>query len=342
MKNAKRVTVKEISRELGLALGTISKALSGKPGVKDETRELVLRTAETMGYRTNRLAQSLARNPIAIGVIIPSVWPYHYGYFEVGIKEALGDLQDYGVGGLFKRISGLHARDELIACIDELIRQDADAVIMCPSFDPEYRVQLTRLNEAGIPVLLLGTDIENASRVSCVSVDAELAGRIAGDLMRLMVSDSKQVVVLIGNKDMNEHKRKALGFCDSLAGFGMPVRVYETQDEPEIAYHVVGKAIRDFANLGGIYVATGNYKPVCQSLEEHRLAGTIKIIATDILPEIKEQVQKGAIQGVIFQNQVLQGRTAVRTVYEYLAGNNANPANILIQPELWFRSRFTK
>jgi LacI family transcriptional regulator len=48
-----RVTIQDVADKLGLSKFSVSRALSGKPGVGEATRSRVLRAAHAMGYRVN-------------------------------------------------------------------------------------------------------------------------------------------------------------------------------------------------------------------------------------------------------------------------------------------------
>ncbi len=64
MSERKRVTIRDVAQETGLALSTVSNALAGKNYVSDETRELVLKATERLGYRASvvaRVAQDAAQ-----------------------------------------------------------------------------------------------------------------------------------------------------------------------------------------------------------------------------------------------------------------------------------------
>lgn len=50
---ATRVTIQDLADKLGLSKFSVSRALSGKPGVAEATRGRVLRAAHAMGYRVN-------------------------------------------------------------------------------------------------------------------------------------------------------------------------------------------------------------------------------------------------------------------------------------------------
>ena len=55
------VTSKEIAAHLGLSPSAVSFALNGKPGVSEETRRLVISTAEKLGYNSAKLANAVNR-----------------------------------------------------------------------------------------------------------------------------------------------------------------------------------------------------------------------------------------------------------------------------------------
>lgn len=54
-----KVTITDVSRELGLSKGTVSRALNGYPDIAEATRARVLRTAERMGYAPLSHAQAI-------------------------------------------------------------------------------------------------------------------------------------------------------------------------------------------------------------------------------------------------------------------------------------------
>ena len=55
------VTSKEIAAHLGISPSAVSFALNGKPGVSEETRKLVIATAEKMGYNSAKLANAISK-----------------------------------------------------------------------------------------------------------------------------------------------------------------------------------------------------------------------------------------------------------------------------------------
>lgn len=64
------VRIKDIALKCGVSEGTVDRALNNRGGIKQETKELILRTAKEMKYQPNHLARCLAKGKTnTIGVI---------------------------------------------------------------------------------------------------------------------------------------------------------------------------------------------------------------------------------------------------------------------------------
>ncbi len=88
MDEEKRATIRDVARETGLAVSTVSNALAGKSLVKLETRERVLRVADKLGYRASIVAQSLrGQKSFAIGVLIEDVSNPSSSAFVRGVED---------------------------------------------------------------------------------------------------------------------------------------------------------------------------------------------------------------------------------------------------------------
>lgn len=336
----KRITVKDIASDLNIAQSTVSKALDMKSrGVSKEMREQVLFAAARLGYKANRSAQALARNPIKIGIIIPSVSPTYYDLIEQGMKEALLPLQDHNFTAEFKKFSSHKCEDELKQILGYYVEKKVNAVILCPAYNTSICSYLSILHENNIKLIFVGTDLPNNERLTCVRVDGYKAGRMAARFVSLIVHENKRIAMFIGNKDMQEHNEKYLGFRDEISKTDCLLEgVYETQDEPEIAYHLTKKIIKEVPDLGAIYVATGTSIAVCKCLIDHGLATKIKVVATDVFPEIKEYVDQGIIQGVIFQDPRKMGEKSIRILYENLIEGKLVEERNYIKPQLILQS----
>ena len=91
------VTISDIAAALGVTPSTVSRALSGSPRVKEETRLAVERMAEEMGYERNIVASNLRKGRSDIvGIIVPRI---HREFFSncIGGAESILEAAGYCV-----------------------------------------------------------------------------------------------------------------------------------------------------------------------------------------------------------------------------------------------------
>ncbi len=91
-------TIRDIARALGITPSTVSRALSGNPRVKEETRRAVEKTAREMGYERNVVAANLRKGrSMIVGIVIPRI---HREFFSNCIGGAESVLNQAGYSAL--------------------------------------------------------------------------------------------------------------------------------------------------------------------------------------------------------------------------------------------------
>lgn len=91
-------TIRDIARALGITPSTVSRALSGNPRVKEETRRAVEKTAREMGYERNIVAANLRKGrSMIVGIVIPRI---HREFFSNCIGGAESVLNQAGYSAL--------------------------------------------------------------------------------------------------------------------------------------------------------------------------------------------------------------------------------------------------
>lgn len=87
----RHVTVADVARHTGLAIGTVSKALNGRGNLRAETRERVQSAAAQLGYQPNGLARSLRMGKsLSVGMISTESFSRFSGPVALGAEETLG------------------------------------------------------------------------------------------------------------------------------------------------------------------------------------------------------------------------------------------------------------
>jgi len=86
----KHITIKDIARKLNISVSTVSRALNDKYDIKKETRDMILKTVEEMGYMPNPIARKLIQNrTYSVGVVVPEFLHSFFPETIMGMQEAL-------------------------------------------------------------------------------------------------------------------------------------------------------------------------------------------------------------------------------------------------------------
>ena len=84
----RKLTLKQIARELEVSISTVSKALKDSAEISEDTKQKIKAFAKLYNYRPNNLAISLKnRRTKNIGVIIPDIVHYFFTTVFRGIEH---------------------------------------------------------------------------------------------------------------------------------------------------------------------------------------------------------------------------------------------------------------
>ncbi|MGP9818613.1 LacI family DNA-binding transcriptional regulator [Salinarimonas sp. NSM] len=149
MAERRRVTIKDVARETGLAVSTVSNALAGKPLVRPETREQVVEAARRLGYRASLVARSLrAQRSYAIGVLIEDVANPSAAAFVRGVEDLVDRA---GCTLLLANTDG--DVDRQVAAMQVLLDRGVDGLVMISQHLADERIR--EMLAGGIPTVLV-------------------------------------------------------------------------------------------------------------------------------------------------------------------------------------------
>ncbi len=84
----KKVTLKQLARELNLSISTVSKSLKNDPEISEKTINRVHELADFYNYKPNALAVSLKSNKTkTIGIILPEILNHFFAKALFGIEQ---------------------------------------------------------------------------------------------------------------------------------------------------------------------------------------------------------------------------------------------------------------
>jgi LacI family transcriptional regulator len=335
-----RTGIHRVAKLAGVSIGTVDRAMHGRAGISAATRDKVLNIARKLNYRPNPAARilSVGRPHFRIGVCIPQEIHFFYDQMRAGIFDETRRSHGLGVEIVYRPVKNLgeHEDREVAA----LVHEGVNGIIVTPGDPKAITGAINRAEKSGVRVICVTTDAPRSRRSSVVCVDPELNGRLAAELMSKFVDPGSAVAMLTGMLTAEEHRLKAKGFRDGFAHDcpgGSAVAVLEAHESAAESDRKTRQLLAAHPELAGIYVSTVNSLPVCRALHEAG-RGDIKLITTDVFPEMLPYFHRGTIRASIYQDPYLQGQTAVRLLVDHWLHNVAVPPTHYLNPAVVLRT----
>lgn len=158
------LTMKDIARELGVSVATVSRALKDSPRISETRREEIKSYARSVGFSPNLMAESLRNRSVmkVIGVIIPQFTHFYFSSILSGIEE---EALKYGYN-LMVAQSGNAERERDIC--ESFYENKVCGIIVSQAKDTTNYEHFQKLLDRGVPLVFydrICTGV-NASRVT--------------------------------------------------------------------------------------------------------------------------------------------------------------------------------
>ncbi len=337
---AYRPTLKDIARLSGFSVGTVDRALHGRREINPQTRQKILEVARALGYQTNCVASVLSRKkPLVFAAIFPRELHYFYDDIRRGFQEAVQRFAPFKILPLFREVKGLGQGEEEV--LETVLREEVSGVVFAPGHRSKFNRFIDRFAEKNVPVVTVSTDAPESKRLTAVYVDPYKNGELAGELMSHFLPPESKVAVMVGSLEIEDHRQKAQGFqkAVSLAQKGIHVvGVWENEENEELARYNFLKAMEQYPDLAGVYIATANSPAICRVIEEKKWNGRLKIVTTDLFQEMIPYLEKGVIHATIFQNPYRQGFEATMLLFRFLVEGVTPPLCHYLEPIVVMKS----
>jgi LacI family transcriptional regulator len=318
-----------------VSIGTVDRALHGRPGINESTRQRILRIAEQIDYTPNLAARALSvsKATARIGVCMPREIHFFYDQLWGGVLDEARSVAPLGIQFIHRPVHALGEDDTEV--FKELADSGVNGIVLTAGNPKGLKPLINEAEEQGIRVVCVSTDAPDSRRSSIVCVEPWLNGRLAGELMGKFVPPGSKVAVVAGMLSAEDHRQKTAGFSEAFprhcAG-GQIASVIEGHEDEDESFQKTFDLLGRMPNLAGLYVNTVNCLPVCRALGARGLAGKTKLITTDLFAEMSPYFEKGTITASIYQQPHRQGQMAVRLMADHLSSKEPFPTNIHLSP----------
>lgn len=219
-------SMKDIARDLGVSIVTVSKVLRNHVDISEETRERVLRRMKELDYQPNLAARALVTGrTFSVGLIVPDLVHPFFAEIAKGLSH---NLRGQGYGLLIA--SSEENPDREREAIEQMLARRVDVVVIASA--QSGAESFRRMEEQKRRYVLIDRQFPGLT-ANFVGVDDEEAGRLATE--HLISAGCKRIAHIRGPEvstamgRLNGYKRAL--FRHNLEAYPEYVAMEETGDE---------------------------------------------------------------------------------------------------------------
>ncbi|RTY71524.1 MULTISPECIES: LacI family DNA-binding transcriptional regulator [unclassified Flavobacterium] len=241
----RKITLKQIAKELDVSISTVSKSLRNSPEIGEETRLKVQAFAKFYNYKPNNIALSLKnRKTKTIGIIIPEIVHHFFSTVINGIEQVANE-NGYSVLICLSDDSF----DKEVLNMEMLANGSIDGFIMSLSKETQFKGDFHHITEVinqGMPVVMFDR-VTNDIFCDKVIIDDQSA---AYEAVQSLIDKGRKKIALVTTVDyVSVGKLRTDGYIKALLDNDIPfnenlIIKIEDVDTCEIT---IGKLLEDKA-----------------------------------------------------------------------------------------------
>jgi LacI family transcriptional regulator len=280
-RRAKRPTLDDVARAIGVSHQTVSRVINNHPRVLPETRARVLAEIELMGYQPNRAARFLAnQHSTLVGLVASDSRSYGPAHALLSIEQ---EAQRHGYTLITIGLNTFTTA-EISKAAQELIANSAQGVILDLPFEIDRRELLAALPN----VPFVGLDVDGGSVFPSFRFDHVRGARTA--TRHLVDLGHQRIAGLVGEPPWRSFKLRKRGWLQELAKYRLrPGPCLETAWTADGGYEATKGLLRDSYREFSAIFAANDLIALGSMLALHekgvRVPDQISVVGFDGMPE---------------------------------------------------------
>lgn len=211
-----QVTIFDIARQLNISKSTVSRALTGHPSVKENTRRAILDLAQQLDYQPNMLAINLSSSQSkTIGIIVPE---FVTSFFPIVILGAQEIAAQAGYTVLISQSNEQYETE--VANARVMLANRVDGVLVSLTRETQNFDHLAVFQRKAIPMVFFNRVCYDIDVPKVIVDDYEGAFKATEHLIHI---GKKRIAHLAGPPSLYISRKRLEGYKDALRKHGFPI-----------------------------------------------------------------------------------------------------------------------
>lgn len=203
--------MKDIAKELGVSVVTVSKVLRNHPDIAEETRERILARVKELDYQPNVMARSLVTGrSFLIGLVVPDLLHPFFAEIAKAFSATIGEHGYFTIIAASEENAELETKE-----VQSLSGRQLDALIIASAGGSIHMFE--RLDKLNLPYVLIDREIDGL-QANFVGIDDAEAGRIATEHL---INQGCRRIAHIRGKENSTGIRRFAGYRTALQEHGI-------------------------------------------------------------------------------------------------------------------------
>jgi ribose transport system substrate-binding protein len=268
-------------------------------------------------------APAAEAKPLNIAVIVKSVTSAYWKTVGAGVDQAM--KTDPTIKASFLGPNEETDIEGQIRIIESQISAKVDALAVAPSQADQVQPTLEKAVKAGIPVILIDTDIANFTNKSAfVGTDNKLGGQLGGEFIVKALKAGDEVAIIRGAAGDPVHNLREQGAKDAMEKAGLKVVAVQPADSDRAKGQTVAENLLTAnPNLKGIF-ATNDEMALGASLAAKSAGKQLVIVGFDATNDALKAIEDGSLAGSVAQFPTKIGELGTLTAAKVARGEKVD------------------
>jgi ribose transport system substrate-binding protein len=213
--------------------------------------------------------------------------------------------------------------DQQVSILEDQILKKVSALAVAPAGVSEVIPVLDKARAAGIPVVIVDTDVPWPHRASFIGIDNRLGGRLAGEYVVRTIGGKGKVAVIRGVLGVATQEDRLTGFRDAIAGVpGIQcVAVQPANSERALGMNVMENILTSHPDVRAVF-ATNDQMALgaMEAIAARNLTGKVVLVGFDATREAVRAVLDGRLSAVMAQYPETIGKRSIEEAIKAARG----------------------